>query len=309
MVDGAHGDGFRGAPRTADAGVVVPRADHHHDARVDGGVDLLGEEVAVAVAADVAAAQAHIDHLGVVRDGPLDAGDDVGGEAAGLAAHLAREDTPIGGDAFGRVGAWVAKVVADLVDAVAGDDAGDVGTMAGPVLARPPGEVRGEDDAVGQLGVVGLDAGVQDRHTDTRAGEGWPHLVRADVCVGGQIMDLEQLVHQSLAALDELPAERRGTDEAGSGAQPMGDGAALRLEGVDATLGPRQGDDPERCVIGRRRRGLRRDGDGCSLTTGVDGYGNELSWAYVCGRPHGGGRGRPDSELRGAGRGVARSVG
>ncbi len=184
-VDGGGGDDARIGGRVGDVvallTAVARGGDDDHallqgvlDGRVLGGFGVRGGGVV---------AEGEVDDVGAVVGGPADAlGEGVAAGAAGLGAggiavlqdHADGEDLRLGGDTEDAVG--VARAVS-----VAGDDAGHGGAVPGPgTVARLGSEadqVLAGEDVADQVGVVGLDAGVQDGDGDAVALRGLPGLL------------------------------------------------------------------------------------------------------------------------------------
>ena len=128
-------------------------------------------------------AEGEVDDVGAVVGGPADAlGEGVAAGVAGLGAgrvavledHADGEDLRLGGDAHHAV------AVAEAVS-VTGDDAGHGGAVPGPGAVAPRGpeadHVLAGEDVADEVGVVGLDAGVEDGDGDALALGGLPGLL------------------------------------------------------------------------------------------------------------------------------------
>ncbi|CAM5426431.1 hypothetical protein STENM36S_08808 [Streptomyces tendae] len=184
-VDGGRGDHARVGGRVGDVvallAAVPGRGDDDHalpegvlDGLVLGGLRVGGGGVV---------AQGEVDDVGAVVGGPADAfGQGVAAGLAGLGAggvavlqdHAQGEDLGLRGDAHDAFG------VSGAVS-VTGDDPGHGGAVPGPgavALARAEADqVLAGEDVAGEVGVVGLDAGVQDGDGDARALGGAPRLL------------------------------------------------------------------------------------------------------------------------------------
>src|SRR5262249_52479492 len=134
-VVAVHGADGEHVGRAGGGGGDLPRAGvaggGHEQAAAGGGEVLGGRADRVA-----AAAEAHGDHVGLLGDGPLHAGDDPGlGAVAPVVQHLADHQLGAGGDAL--LGAVAGR-------AGAGGDRRGVGAVPEVVAGRAgPGEVRG----------------------------------------------------------------------------------------------------------------------------------------------------------------------
>jgi hypothetical protein len=159
LVDRAHAQqAVAGVGLLADRHAVVARRRHHHDAGGDRAPDGGVERVALGRADErCLAAEREVDHVGVVGARVVDAAGDVVARAAAVVAERAdRHQRRAGRHALDP-------------DPVAGrraDDPCDVGAVAVAVLRGgvAPDNVVALADAPRQVGVVGLHAGVDDRH-------------------------------------------------------------------------------------------------------------------------------------------------
>ncbi len=184
-VDGGRGDHARVGGRVGDVvallAAVAGRGDDDGtllqgvlDGLVLGGFGVGGGGVV---------AQGEVDDVGTLVGGPADAlGERVAAGAAGLGArrvavlenHPDGKDLRLGGDTHDAV------AVPDAVS-VACDDAGHRGAVAGPgavaLLRAEADHVLAREDVAVQVGVVGLDTGVQDGDGDARPLGGAPGLL------------------------------------------------------------------------------------------------------------------------------------
>ncbi len=155
VVDGADGQRrgrrARGADRVVAA--LVAGGDHEQGAA---GAELVDGRAHRVGAVGRAAAEAHVDHLGATVDGPLHAGDDARlVAAAGVVEDLADQ----------QLRARCDTAAADRD----GRDVGAVPEVVGGVAAAA--EVLRGGDPAGQVGVRGVDAGVEDGDLDAGAGQ------------------------------------------------------------------------------------------------------------------------------------------
>ncbi len=176
-VDGAHGQRGARRARCADGGGCARVAGRDDEQRARLGAELVdGLAEGVGSVGRPRLAETHVDDLGVLVDrGPFHAGQDPGGlSGAGVVQHLGDVEAGTGGDALlpavgGRAGA--------------GDDGRDMCAVAEVVvgvLARY--ETLPARDAVHEVGVSRVDAGVEDRHVHALSGVALrPDLRRADL--------------------------------------------------------------------------------------------------------------------------------
>lgn len=143
-------------------GAVVAGGDHEERAGLRG--QRLDGRLQRVDVGRVRTAQTHVDHVGVLVDGgPLHAGQDRRVRAAEVLADLAVEKRGVRCDA---------PILAARGSATAGDDRGDVGAVANCVTGIGGlGEVVRLGDPARQVGVVGVDAGVQHRDAYPLTGE------------------------------------------------------------------------------------------------------------------------------------------
>ncbi len=186
-VDGGDGDDAGVGGRVGGVVAVaaaVARGGDHDDALGEGVLDglVLGGLV---VGGGAVVAEREVDHVGAVVGGPADALGEGGALAlTGLGAarvalfedHADREDPRLRGDAEDALAA-VAAV------AVPGDDPGHGGAVAGPGGVAGAGaqadEVGAFEDLSGEVGVAGVDAGVEDGDGDPVALGDAPGLLGA----------------------------------------------------------------------------------------------------------------------------------
>ncbi len=184
-VDGGDGDDARVGRRVGDVVALlaaVPGGGDDHGALLQGVLDggVLG---GLGVGGLAVVAEGEVDDVGALVGGPADAlGQRAAPGGAGLLAggvavlqdHPDREDLGLGGDAHHAV-----AVLGPV--AVTGDDRGHGGAVAGPGpvtgTGAEPYEVLAVQDVALQVGVVGVDAGVQDRDGDALALGGAPGVL------------------------------------------------------------------------------------------------------------------------------------
>lgn len=184
-VDGGRGDDARVGGRVGDVVALLTAVAGRGDddrallQRVLDGLVLGG----LGVGGDGVVAEGEVDDVGALVGGPADAfGEGVAAGVAGLGAlrvavlqdHPDGQDLRLRGDAQDAVGVAVAV-------AVTGDDAGHRGAVAGPRTATRPGpeadHVLAGEHVAGEVGMVGLDTGVQDGDGDAGALRGLPGLL------------------------------------------------------------------------------------------------------------------------------------
>src|SRR5690606_7990676 len=244
-VDGGGGDdaGVGGGVRDAVALLAaVARRGDHGDAlaqRVLDGLVLAG----VGVGGGGVVAEGEVDDVGAVVGGPADAlGEGVAPGAAGLGPggvavlqdDADGQDPRLGRDTHDALGAAGAV-------SVAVDDPGHGGAVPGPGPVAGAGaeadQVLAGEDVAGQVGVVGVDAGVEDGDGDARALRGLPRLLGAHG------------LQAPLAGADAVRVGRGGgqqgecggeQDAEGGGAAPGGAGEAHEGRSVAVRTCPRR---------------------------------------------------------------------
>ncbi len=205
---------LRRAARADRAGrAVVPGGDGEEDALVGG--DLVDRGLQRVDTRGVGGAEAQVHHVGALGRGPVDARDDARVVAsAGVAEDLAVED----------LGAGRHALVRGVLGARARRDRRHVRAVPDAVLGVRRGrEVLGADDLFLEVGVGGVDAGVQDGDLDALAVvPGLPRLRGADLLHG--------LVEAGLAH----PVEPDAADSGGgrAGPVPLGRQGPPQLGGV-----------------------------------------------------------------------------
>ncbi|GAA3082678.1 hypothetical protein GCM10020254_28850 [Streptomyces goshikiensis] len=177
VVDGADGEGGVGAARGVDgagsAAAAVAGGDGEEHALV--GAEFADGRFERVDLGGVGAAEAEVDDVGALGDGPFHAGEDAGVVAGAVVVEdLAVQEFRAGRDALERAGRAGART---------GGDGGDVRAVAEVVPGvRGGGEVLFGDDLAGEVGVGGVDAGVEDGDLDACAVvSGGPRLVGADL--------------------------------------------------------------------------------------------------------------------------------
>ena len=207
--------------------------------------------IACSMPGRLAATEAQVDDPGAVIGGPDDTLGDVRGDAAAVRVeHAHRKDVHVGR------GAGDAEPVVD----VGGDDPGDVRAVTvgvdAAVVARVH-VVHAREHRAGEILVVGLDTGVDDRDDDAPAPGHRPRRLERDLVERPLLRahrvvlaagDLERV--DGLVALDaeDLRARRRR-----SAALVASSAAARPVTTCEVAVGG-LGDDPG---VGRNRRGRR----------------------------------------------------
>ncbi len=212
-VDGADGEHGGSAAGRADGLVAAEVAGGDHEQRLGVLGDALGGDGhRVGAVGGFGAAEGHRHHVGAGVGGPLHAGDDLRvGAGAAVVEDLADQQPGLFGDAaLGAAGGL----------AGAGDLGGDEGAVADGVVdvlvggaGVGAGEVAAGVDLSGQVGVLVVDAGVEDGDLDALSAEaGGPGGRSADLLVlrvvGGADLAVQPELGQPVAALavgaDEL---------------------------------------------------------------------------------------------------------
>jgi hypothetical protein len=174
-VDRADRQRTGGGARGADGGVAALVAGRDDEQSTAGRADLVDGDAHRVGAVGGGTAEAHVDDLGALGHGPLHALDDLRLVAgAAVVEHLADEQLGAVRDALAAAAGG---------RAAARDRGGHVGAVAEAVDGVLAGaEVAGPGDPAGQIGVAGVDAGVEHGDPDPAAVEPACQAAGAPIC-------------------------------------------------------------------------------------------------------------------------------